>query len=164
MSALLSISFRPPLATITISIMPSASHLLRNTSRHNRLTRFRLTALPTFFLDTTRPSRAQCVRPRLPRIRRLPEETLYSAKSKTALKSRACRSRCADVYLDPDTRDRSSCAEPKMVNEISGAQTSAPFGPSAIDKLAAFFGGHARTKTVGTCTLEIAGLKCTFHD
>ena len=45
----------------------------------------------------------------------------------------------------------------------SGGQTSPAFCPAAGQYLAAFFGGHTGTETVGACALDKTGLKCTFH-
>ena len=46
----------------------------------------------------------------------------------------------------------------------SACQTCATLGTAGIDHLAASAGSHARTKTVSANTLQIAWLKCTFHD
>lgn len=45
----------------------------------------------------------------------------------------------------------------------SGSQTGTALGAAGIDNLAAAPGCHAGAKTMGTGTLEITGLKCTFH-
>jgi hypothetical protein len=43
------------------------------------------------------------------------------------------------------------------------SQASATFGAARIDHLATATGSHAGTETVSTGTLQIAGLKSTFH-
>jgi hypothetical protein len=70
----LSMSFRPTLATKTISRQSGLSFRLRKTSLHRRFTRLRLTAFPTFFFETIRPSLEAPVRFGRPRIRKFLEE------------------------------------------------------------------------------------------
>ena len=46
----------------------------------------------------------------------------------------------------------------------SGRQSGTALGTARIDHLAATARCHPGAKSVGTCPLDAAGLKCTFHD
>jgi len=65
-----------------------------------------------------------------------------------------------DLGLGYSSRPRSLSAN----RARSACQTRATLGTACIDHLAASTGSHAGTKTVSANTLQIAGLKCTFHD
>lgn len=45
-----------------------------------------------------------------------------------------------------------------------GAETLPAFGTTRIDNGTAGTGAHSGTKTMGTLTLEVAGLESSFHD
>jgi len=49
------------------------------------------------------------------------------------------------------------------MSEISGSQTDATLGTASIDDFAAVTGGHTGTEAVGAGTLQVAGLKSSFH-
>lgn len=49
------------------------------------------------------------------------------------------------------------------VDAVLDSQPFTPFGTPRIEDLAASFGGHAGTKTMGALAMEITRLKCSFH-
>ena len=54
-------------------------------------------------------------------------------------------------------------AETRSGEPVSSAQSGASLGAACTNYCAATRSGHAGTKSVGTFSFNLAGLKCTFH-
>gem|GEM_PF-4065941 len=58
--------------------------------------------------------------------------------------------------------DMSPCPQ-RIMQSVSGGQSGAAFGSSAVQYLPAAFGCHTRAEPVGSFALDDAWLKCSFH-
>jgi hypothetical protein len=54
-------------------------------------------------------------------------------------------------------------AETRNGEPVSSAQSGASLGAACTNYCAATWSSHAGTKSVGTFSFNLAGLKCTFH-
>lgn len=78
----------------------------------------------------------------------------------------ACRTREYLLILGRPGQAQCACKTSltPFQDEVLDAETSASLGTACLDDCAAVLGGHAGTKTVGTRTMQIAGLEGSFHD
>jgi hypothetical protein len=78
-----------------------------------------------------------------------------SLRRKLLLKT--CRNSLARVNLSCLEKDSPACSP------TSGREARSSFGPASANHATAATGLHTRAKTVRPGSLEITGLKCTFH-
>ena len=59
---------------------------------------------------------------------------------------------------------RGKPAAPGHKGRGSDRQPGPTLGTAGIDNATSILGAHTGTETMGTLTLQVAGLKCSFHD
>jgi hypothetical protein len=126
-----------------------------NSSRINRLARFRRTASPSL-REATIPSRAGDEGPGASRSVKYLDETL-DPLSKTRWNSPRRRTRCAL----PNACD--AMARLHALRRRDG-EALAALGAAALEHQAAILGGHPRQKTVSLPAAAAVGLESALHD
>ncbi len=148
------LSCSPWRPSTTTSNPGNSSLCNRKLSRTRRLMRLRSTARRACFFDIASPSRATPV----------PLERASVVKQESADLTGCWKTRwnSADV--------RSLAVRGKRADTVAGnallsrGQPDPSLCSAGLDHLASTSGCHARAEAVGTGTLQITGLKCSFHD
>lgn len=151
-------------AMTTMSIDPSCSASLRNTSRARRFSLFRATARRTCLRAIASPRRGESLP--CPRAASTVKNRSEERKAcrKTAAKSAALSKRRlrGKSWANAIRREVVFEANP-WGNRSARRQADAAFGATCVDHLAAATSGHAGAKTMGPGAFDAAGLKGTFH-
>lgn len=126
----------------------------RKLSRTIRFIRLRSTARGAHFREIAKPSRSVPTRlGRAMTAKNASRETsglLNTSRNSEGLSSLADLGKCAPGYAN--------------VEAILGRQTGPSFSPSCLEYLATVSSLHPGSESVRSCSAEVAGLKCSFHD